>query len=179
MKHRKIWTVGHSTHSESAFIQMLRAYDIRCLVDVRRYPGSRRFPHFNKEQLESALSKNQIQYIHMEKLGGRRTPLPDSVNTGWRLASFRGYADYMSTSDFLDAVTALENIASQCNAAIMCSEAVWWSCHRGLVSDYLKWKGWTVLHIMTPNNAQEHPFTPPARVVDDKLTYSPENQLRF
>lgn len=118
-----------------------------------------------------SLPENGIQYTHLVKLGGRRKPRPDSDNTGWRVAAFRGYADYMETEDFNKAIKELEVLASNKRVAYMCSEAVWWSCHRSLVSDYLKLKGWTVVHIMDIGKAEEHPYTKPARIENGKLYY--------
>jgi uncharacterized protein (DUF488 family) len=173
MKEEKnIWTIGHSTRSLEEFVELLRAFDIIQLVDIRNYPGSKRYPHFNKEALELTMPQNGISYIHLKDLGGRRNPKPGSVNTGWRNSAFRGYADYMETDNFKNAIEQLENIATKKPTAYMCSEAVWWSCHRSLVSDYMKVRGWNVLHIMATNKATEHPFTKPARVVDGELTYT-------
>lgn len=166
-----IWTVGHSTHSISDFIDILSSFQIETLIDIRRFPGSRRYPHFNKEALETSLAEANVKYCHVVELGGRRKPLPDSKNNGWRLDAFRGYADYMETDAFQDGIKRLEGIALKERTAYMCSEAVWWSCHRALVSDYLKVKGWTVMHIMSREKAQEHPFTSPAKYMSGTLSY--------
>jgi uncharacterized protein (DUF488 family) len=166
-----IWTIGHSTHSLEEFIEMLHSFQITMLVDIRNYPGSRRYPHFNKEALEVSLPANGIEYLHLKELGGRRKPVPNSINTAWRNDAFRGYADYMQTEEFKKAITKLESIAQKQFTCYMCSEAVWWSCHRSLVSDYLKWKDWTVMHIIDVNKATEHPYTKPARIVDGILRY--------
>jgi len=166
-----IYTIGHSTHSEDEFVAMLTAHHINHLVDIRTFPGSKRFPHFNKQSLEVLLPQHQIQYTHLKDLGGRRNPKPDSRNTGWRLSGFRGYADYMETQSFMDAAHELEHMAEKENTAFMCSEAVWWSCHRSLLSDWLKFRGWTVLHIMGKTKLQEHPYTAPAKIIDGKLSY--------
>ncbi len=115
--------------------------------------------------------------MHLESLGGRRTPQPGSSNTGWRNSSFRGYADYMQTDHFQTAISALEEYAAKDSAAIMCSEAVWWSCHRSLVADYLKWKGWEVLHIMGEGKVQVHPYTSPARPSPAQLSYASDGEL--
>lgn len=167
-----IYTIGHSNHSLEEFIGILQSYDIKVLADVRRLPGSRKFPHFNKENLKISLEENGISYIHMEGLGGRRKMRKDSKNNRWRNVSFRGYADYMETEDYINAVSNLEVIALKKPTAYMCSEAVWWSCHRSLISDYLKAKGWTVLHIMAAGKVQEHPFTSPALVSECHVSYS-------
>jgi uncharacterized protein (DUF488 family) len=166
-----IWTIGHSTHSIEEFIAILYSFQIERLVDIRMFPGSRRYPHFNKESLEALMSEANVKYCHMVELGGRRKPKPDSRNTGWRLDSFRGYADYMETEAFQIGIKKLEEIALKARTAYMCSEAVWWSCHRALVSDYLKVKGWTIMHIMGYEKAQEHPFTSPAKNISGRLSY--------
>lgn len=170
-----IYTIGHSTHSLNDFVEMLQSFDIRVLVDIRHFPGSRKFPHFNKENLAAELPKVGITYTHLEDLGGRRKVHKDSKNNRWRNDSFRGYADYMETENFELAAAKLEAIALKQPTAYMCSEAVWWRCHRSMVSDYLKAKGWTVLHIMGIGKAEEHPFTSPARVVGNRVFYSDEN----
>lgn len=153
---------------------MLKAFEIETLVDIRRYPGSRKYPHFNKDHLEKSLPEKEIQYLHYEDLGGRRKVKPDSHNTAWRLDSFRGYADYMETDSFKKAIEKLEILAKEKRVAYMCSEAVWWSCHRSLVSDYLKNEGWNVQHIMSKTKSNEHPYTKPARIINDKLVYTEE-----
>lgn len=153
---------------------MLQSYKIEVLVDVRSLPWSRKFPHFNKENLEKTLPEIAIEYIHRWDLWGRRKVDKNSHNTRWNNLSFRGYADYMETLEFKDALQDLEDIAHKKNVAYMCSEAVWWRCHRSMISDYLKLKGWKVLHIMGKEKTQEHPYTSPARIVDNKLVYSGE-----
>jgi uncharacterized protein (DUF488 family) len=172
MKQKIIWTIGHSTRTIDEFITMLRSFQIELLVDIRSFPGSRRYPHFNKEALAVSLPNDHIEYNHLVKLGGRRKALPNSHNVGWRLAAFRGYADYMETKEFNDAIQELEILGTQKRTAYMCSEAVWWSCHRSLVSDYLKFKGWQVRHIMSVDKAEEHPYTKPAKIEGDKLKYT-------
>lgn len=167
-----IYTIGHSTRSIEEFINMLASFAIQHLVDVRSYPGSRKYPHFNKEELEKSLPENGILYTHMVNLGGRRKPLAQSINNAWRNDSFKGYADYMMTDKFEDAVKDLEKLASSNRVAIMCSEAVWWRCHRSMISDWLKINGWQVHHIMQEGRSEEHPYTKPARIVEGKLTYS-------
>lgn len=166
-----VWTIGHSTRSWEDFVLLLQSFRISVLVDIRNYPGSKRYPHFNKEAMQTALPANSIQYIHLKELGGRRKPVEGSVNTAWRNSAFRGYADYMQTEDFKKAIKSLEVIARKKPTAYMCSEAVWWSCHRALVSDYLKWKEWKVMHIMNIEKATEHPYTKPAKIVNGILSY--------
>jgi uncharacterized protein (DUF488 family) len=172
---KRIWTIGHSTRPWDDFVSLLTAAGVRQLVDIRSYPGSRRYPHFNRETMETVLPRAGIAYRWMPALGGRRKPDPASRNTAWRNAAFRGYADYMDTNAFAEGLAALETLAEKTPTAYMCSEAVWWRCHRGLVSDALKSRGWTVLHIEDGPKFKEHPFTPPARLVEGRLTYEAEN----
>jgi uncharacterized protein (DUF488 family) len=173
-QNKTIWTIGHSTRTLDEFIAMLTSFRIELVADIRSFPGSRRYPQFNKEALEVSLPENKIKYIHLRELGGRRKVRPDSVNTGWRVAAFRGYADYMETDAFKIAIKGLEAIALKERTAYMCSEAVWWRCHRSLVSDYCKMHGWTVMHIMGIGKMAEHPYTSPARIVGGHLIYSKE-----
>lgn len=169
-----IYTIGHSTRSLANFFDMLQSFGIKILADIRSLPGSRKFPQFDKENLKISLEEAGIQYIHLADLGGRMVK-KDSKNNRWNNGSFRGYADYMETEIFESAIIKLEHISLKQPTAFMCSEAVWWRCHRSMVSDYLKAKGWTVLHIMATGKAQEHKYTAPARIVDDKVLYSEEN----
>ena len=166
-----IWTIGHSTRSAEDFVSLLRHHGIQTLVDVRRYPASRRYPHFNREQLAATLAGVAIGYEWIESLGGRRGPAPDSPNTAWRNAAFQGYADHMGSREFAAGFAALCAIASKRPTALMCSEAVWWRCHRGLISDLLRSRGAKVLHIMDDSEPGEHPWTPAARLHDGLLTY--------
>lgn len=166
-----IWTIGHSTRSFEEFLAILHSFGIELILDVRSYPGSRRFPQFNKEALKISLPQSNIKYVHLKNLGGRRKANPDSKNTAWRHAAFRGYADYMETSAFEDGIKELVKSASKQRTAYMCSEAVWWRCHRSLISDYLKLQGWKVMHIMGIGKAEEHSYTVPARIVNGQLNY--------
>lgn len=166
-----MYTIGHSTRTIDEFIAMLKKYDVKLLVDVRTYPFSRRYPHFNHEPLEKSLNENGIKYLHIKKLGGRRKVSKDSRNTRWRNDSFRGYADYMETEDFKEGINELLAAGPEQDTAIMCSEAVWWRCHRSMISDYLKSIGIRVIHIIDLNHTEEHPYTAPARIVHGKLTY--------
>lgn len=170
-----VYTIGHSTHSITTFLTMLDSFNIKTLVDIRSMPGSRKHPQFDKECLNNSLKEAGIHYTHFSDLGGRRKVKKDSKNTRWNNESFRGYADYMETQSFKNAVIELEQTALENPTAFMCSEAVWWRCHRSMVSDYLKAKGWTVLHIMAMGKTQEHRYTEPARIVDDKVIYKEEN----
>src|SRR5689334_21775582 len=168
----RIWTVGHSTRSLDDFLAILEGAGIEALADVRHYPGSRRLPHFNREALADSLRAVSIEYRHIVKLGGRRRPAPDSPNTAWRSEAFRGYADYMQTDEFRAGLDELLTLAAERPTAMMCAEAVWWRCHRGLVSDLLKSKGHEVLHITGPGKVDAHPYTSAARIVDGKLSYA-------
>jgi uncharacterized protein (DUF488 family) len=170
-----IYTIGHSTRTLIDFIFMLQSFQIKILVDIRSLPGSRKFPQFNKENLQISLKENGIEYLHFAELGGRRKVKKDSKNNRWNNDSFKGYADYMETQEFELAIVKLEQIAIEKKTAYMCSEAVWWRCHRSMVSDYLKAKNWEVMHIMGIGKFQEHSFTSPARIVNGKLSYSDEN----
>jgi uncharacterized protein (DUF488 family) len=173
----RIWTIGHSTRDIASFISLLQANGIKLLVDVRTLPGSKRYPQFNKEALADSLGKSGIRYEHFPELGGRRKARPDSSNTAWRNASFRGYADYMETGDFDKGVKRLLDLADTNPTAIMCAEAVWWRCHRSLISDYLKALGIEVMHILDANKTEPHPYTSAARIVNGKLSYTAENSL--
>jgi uncharacterized protein (DUF488 family) len=167
----RIWTIGHSTLPIDDFVALLQAHRIGQLADVRRYPGSRRHPQFVREALHAVLATQSIRYEWLPELGGRRAPRSDSHNTGWRNAGFRGYADYMESETFELGVARLLELARAQPTAMMCAEHAWQQCHRGLVSDYLKARGWEVLHILSKRATQEHPFTEPARIVAGKLVY--------
>lgn len=168
---KTIWTIGHSNRPLNEFMDMLHSFQIQLVADIRSFPGSSHYPYFNKELLEDSLSENQIAYIHLAGLGGRRKVQVNSINTGWRLDSFRAYADYMSTDTFKTAIAQLEDLADKQRTAYMCSEALWWRCHRSLVSDFLKLKGWTVMHIMAAGKVQEHPYTSVAKIINGRLSY--------
>src|SRR5688500_16440253 len=136
-----VWTVGHSTRSAEEFIEILRAHAIEALVDVRSFPGSRRFPHFNKPELSRLLDSIGLLYLHLPSLGGRRKPSPDSKNTAWKNSSFRAYADHMESEEFRQGIEALLEVAQTKRTAVMCAEALWWRCHRSLIADFLNAKG--------------------------------------
>ena len=169
----KIWTIGHSTRSIDDFQALLDANGIEAVADVRSYPGSRRYPHFNADALKESLVKNGIEYVPLKKLGGRRKASADSPNTVWRSMAFRGYADYMATPEFGEGIDDLERLARRTRTVIMCAEAVWWRCHRALISDYLKASGVTVEHIIDGKANVIHPFTAAARITDGELIYGP------
>jgi uncharacterized protein (DUF488 family) len=166
-----VWTIGHSTRSEPEFLDLLRANGIQLLADVRRFPASRKYPHFNGTHLHERLPSSGIAYEAVPELGGRRRPLPDSLNSVWRNESFRGYADYMETPDFEAGIARLTDMARTSRTAIMCSEAVWWRCHRALIADYLKAKSAIVIHIIGNHKNEIHPFTSAARLEDGRLSY--------
>jgi uncharacterized protein (DUF488 family) len=164
-----IYTVGHSTHSIDEFIDLLKAHAIDAIVDVRRFPGSRRYPHFGGDALRRFLAKAGIGYRHAAELGGRRTAARDSRHTAWRSASFRAYADHMETPEFQDEIVQLIDDIPTARQAIMCAEAVPWRCHRQLISDSLTAHGIEVLHILSPARADVHTLTPFARVLDNGM----------
>ena len=172
-----VWTIGHSTRAIEEFIALLKESEIEVLADVRRFPGSRRHPQFGQEQLAQTLRDSRIEYAHFPELGGRRPARPDSPNTAWRNAAFRGYADYMETPEFVRGVERLTEIAARKRAAIMCAEALWWQCHRGLIADYLKAHNSKVLHIMGPRKIEEHPYTSAATIVEGRLSYEAADEL--
>ncbi len=167
-----IYTIGHSTHELNTFLKMLTSFSVQVLVDIRRFPASRKFPQFNKQSLEASFLSRGFGYVLFSAMGGRRPVKKDAKNTRWQNESFRGYADYMETEDFKTAITQLEALALKKTVALMCSESLWWRCHRSMVADYLKARGWKVLHIMTLNKAEEHPYTSPARVVGSEVFYN-------
>jgi uncharacterized protein (DUF488 family) len=173
-KNKIIFTIGHSTRSLEEFIAMLHSFNIELVADIRSFPGSRKFPQFNKGALEISMPQNNLKYVHIKELGGRRKANQGSKNTGWRHIAFRSYADYMETNAFKNGIKELEKIALKKRTAYMCSEAVWWRCHRSMVSDYLKVNGWKVMHIMGIDKATEHPYTAPARIVNGELNYEKE-----
>jgi uncharacterized protein (DUF488 family) len=167
----KLWTIGHSTRSIDEFIEALKSFEIQTLADVRSFPGSRRYPQFNKESLRASLAEAGIEYIHLPELGGRRRAKPDSLNMAWQSKTFRGYADYMETEKFQKGIARLLDAARERRTAIMCAEAVWWRCHRSLISDYLKANEVEVTHIMAAGKSEPHPFTSAASIVGGKLSY--------
>jgi uncharacterized protein (DUF488 family) len=168
---RQVWTIGHSTRSAEEFQEILAAHQIEALIDVRSFPGSRRYPQFNKQQLATTLPESGIAYFHLPELGGRRQTRKDSRNTAWKNQSFRGYADYMETKEFQQGIERLMEISDAKRTAVMCAEGVWWRCHRSLISDFLKARGVEVVHILDANKDQPHPYTSAARIVNGELSY--------
>jgi uncharacterized protein (DUF488 family) len=168
-----IYTVGHSTHPLDDFVGLLRIAGVQALADVRRYPGSRRQPHFNREALAQALPAAGIAYAHLGRLGGRRDVVPRSPNRGWDNEGFVAYADHMATPEFAAGVEELETIAGEHVTAVMCAEAPWWRCHRRLLADALLVRGWTVRHIGPSGRITDHALTDFAVVERGTITYPP------
>ena len=166
-----LWTIGHSTRPWDVFLTTLDAARIEVLVDVRRFAGSRRNPQYGGDTMGDDLGAASVHYVPMPALGGRRTASVDSPNVAWRNASFRGYADYMQTRDYQQASQRLQAIAQRRRTAIMCAEAMWWQCHRSLISDEFKAAGWRVIHLQAPGREQEHPYSSAARIIDGRLDY--------
>ena len=170
------YSIGHSNRSEEDFLELLARFGIQELVDVRRFPGSRRFPRFGSDQLRDTLAEMGVGYLHLSELGGRRgKPMPDSPNTGWRVAAFQAYADWMNDPGW---IASLETLATRCReltVAFMCAEAVPWRCHRRLISDALLIRGIEVLHIVGPGRAYPHALPEFARVLpSQRIIYPPQ-----
>lgn len=174
-----ILTVGHSTRTWKVFLELLRAHDVKRIVDVRTIPRSRHNPQFDRKTLARKLGAAGIGYVHLGKLGGLRHARPDSRNTGWRNASFRGFADYMQTPEFEAGLARLMKLARQKRSALMCAEAVPWRCHRSLIADALTVRGFRVADIMNKERARVHSVTPFALVRSYHITYPPGKPGRF
>jgi uncharacterized protein (DUF488 family) len=172
---KEIFTIGHSTHSIEEFIALLQAHRIEKVIDVRTVPKSRYCPQFNQASLQRSLKKAGIGYEHIEELGGFRHPLRDSLNEGWKNASFRGFADYMGTLQFRSGIEKLEKTALKYRAAILCAEAVPWRCHRSLIADALTVKKWKVFHIQSCKSAKKHRKTSFLKVRRGELMYPKES----
>jgi len=175
--HLSLWTLGHSTRPLDEFIGLLHAHQISLLVDVRTVPRSRYNPQFNTDTLARSLPDTKLKYRHLPELGGLRKPKNDSLNDGWRNASFRGYADYMQTDEFLKALDELMVGSRLQPTAIMCAEAVPWRCHRSLIADALVSRGWIIRHIMSPDKATPHVLTSFAHFENGRLTYPKQTDL--
>ena len=170
-----IHTIGHSTRTIEDFIALLKAHSIDLLIDVRRWPASRRCPQFNRDALSASLSADGIQYLWRGDLGGFRKPAADSPNTGWRVTTFRAYADFMMTPEFHEIMNEMEAIARQSSLALMCAEAVPWRCHRRLLADAFLVRGWPVRHIME-KGCEPHSFPPFAEPVGKQIFYRKSDQ---
>ncbi len=169
---RAAWTIGHSTRLIGELLALLAENRIEAVADVRRFPASRKYPQYNAPALKEALEHAGIEYVHFPELGGRRPARPDSHNTAWRNASFRGYADYMETEVFASAFQKLIHLIKKQRTTLLCAEAVWWRCHRSLLSDAIKVRGFEVCHIVQAGACKPHPYTGAASIVDGKLSYS-------
>jgi uncharacterized protein (DUF488 family) len=172
-----VWTIGHSTRELDQFLAVLRAHEISALADVRRFPGSKRYPHFGSEALAERMPAEGIRYLWLPALGGRRAPQRDSRNTGWRNAAFRAYADYIGTDEFKKGLHALTDAATGARLAFMCAEAVWWRCHRRIIADVLTASGWEVRHVLDESPPALHQLAPPGHLVEGRLSYEPIGSL--
>jgi len=166
-----IFTLGHGTRRIEEFLEILRAFHVRMIVDVRTVPRSRHNPQYDQMELQKVLEENGFAYQHLKALGGLRHAHKDSINTGWQNASFRGYADYMQTPEFAQAIKKLISLGKRRKIAILCAESVPWRCHRSMIADALVVRGVEVLHIMSKTNAHAHALTPFARVAGEEITY--------
>jgi uncharacterized protein (DUF488 family) len=169
---RSIFTIGHSTHPIERFIELLTEYRITVVADVRSYPASKRWPQFNQAELQDSLRRVSIEYRWLKHLGGRRhSKRVDSPHTAWEVPAFRSYADYTETADFESGLVELTGLADAAPTAYLCSEGLWWRCHRRIISDYLAVRGWSIEHIMPDGKLKPHVIAPFARVVDGRLIY--------
>ncbi|HEX5759713.1 MAG TPA: DUF488 domain-containing protein [Thermoanaerobaculia bacterium] len=169
----RVHTAGHSTRTADELLALLAGAGVELLVDVRRFPASRRHPQFGREALAAALAAAGIEYRHEPDLGGRRAPRPDSPHTAWRVAAFRGYADHMETPEFAAALARLEALAAARRTAVLCAEALPHRCHRRLIADALVARGHEVVHLLAPGRAEQHALHPEARVLaDGRLLYA-------
>jgi uncharacterized protein (DUF488 family) len=167
-----VWTIGHSTRPLEEFLGLLHTYGIEAVADVRRFPGSRRYPHFARDALAESLPARGIEYCWLPQLGGRRKANADSPNSAWRNAAFRGYADHLASAEFAEGLQELLSVAVRRRTTLMCAEALWWRCHRALIADVLSVRGITVMHIMDATHSVVHSMTAPARIVQGELTYA-------
>jgi len=168
---RTVHSIGHSTRAIDALLALLTIHKIELLMDVRRWPSSRRYPHFHREPLAAALKANQIDYLWRRDLGGFRKPAPNSPNTGWKVGAFQAYADFMVTPAFTQIMTEVEALAEKFRIAIMCAEAIPWRCHRQLLADAFLVRGWNVRHILD-DGCHEHKLPPFARTEGKLIYYS-------
>jgi len=174
MSNSNLWTIGHSNHEFEHFLAMLQSVGIEGLADVRRFPGSRRQPQFQQDNLRNLLAEADIEYRHFPHLGGRRKTTSDTENDGWRVQSFNAYADHTQSEEFRNGLSELEEFARSKRVAMMCSEAVPWRCHRRLIGDALLIRDWQVEDIFAPNRTKPHKLTDFARRQGDHLIYPAE-----
>jgi uncharacterized protein (DUF488 family) len=165
-----VHTIGHSTRPFDAFVSLLKVHAIQLIVDVRRWPASRRFPHFNREELAASLKADGFDYLWRGDLGGFRKPVPDSPNSGWRVGTFRAYADFMMTAEFGEIMNEIVQVARESSIALMCAEAMPWRCHRQLLADAFLVRGWNVRHIMD-DRCREHHLPPFAKPDGTRIVY--------
>lgn len=166
-----IWTIGHSTRSADEFVHVLRRHGVEVIADVRRFPGSRRHPHFGSAVLADRLGADGLDYASLSRLGGRRRGEAGPQHQGWRNPSFRAYSAYTWTEEFAEGLDELLYIAAGKRTCLMCSELLWWRCHRALIADVLTFLGAQVIHILGDEPGTVHPYTSPARIVDGELLY--------
>ena len=174
MTPQAVWTIGHSTRPIEVVLAVLASHEIEVIADVRRFPGSRRHPQFGAEALEHSLAGHGIGYRWLPALGGRRRPDDGSPNTGWRHPAFRAYADHIAGEEFAEGLFELLVLAGGLRTAIMCSETLWWRCHRRLIADVLTSLDFSVVHIHDATKAEPHRLVAPARIERGMLTYVPE-----
>jgi uncharacterized protein (DUF488 family) len=168
----RVWTIGHSTHTAEQFRSILTAHGIELIVDVRRFPGSRRLPHFSSERLEADLSKAGILYRWIPELGGRRRATGSTSTSAWRNASFQAYAEHVATEEFATGLEELMMLAHGARTAIMCAEILWWRCHRRIIADVMTVLDVAVLHVRDDSEPELHRLSPPARLIHGTLSYS-------
>jgi uncharacterized protein (DUF488 family) len=166
-----VWTVGHSNHPIERFVEILKAHGIGRVIDVRRFPASRKWPHFNAASLAMSLPAAGIDYDEMPELGGRRKPLPDSPHTAWRMEAFRGYADFMDRPEFAESLRRVVELSGEKRSALMCAESLPWRCHRSLIADALLARGVEVFEILSEKEARPHKLPDFARLDDTRLIY--------
>jgi uncharacterized protein (DUF488 family) len=167
-----IWTIGHSTRPLATFLELLALNRIESVADVRRFPGSRRQPQYGQAALSAALAGHGIAYQWLPALGGRRRPRPNSPNTAWRNASFRGYADHIGSAEFAAGLNELLEMSQHARTTLMCAEVLWWRCHRALIADVLCARGIGVVHILDAEHTIVHSYTSAARIVQGQLSYA-------
>jgi uncharacterized protein (DUF488 family) len=166
-----LWTVGHSNHPLERFVEILQAHRVERVIDVRRFPASRKWPHFNAASLERTLPEAGIDYAGLPEMGGRRKARPDSPHTAWRVEAFRGYADFMDTPEFAAGLGGVMELARERRSALMCAEALPWRCHRSLIADALLARGWEAFEILSEKEARSHELPRFARVEGTRVIY--------